>query len=128
MAEKRNNNVTEIHTDMIKRIAKQTGLYNYQVKEVMRAFIRCTLSDLAEGKVVSILSLGKFWLKRYEAGKVWNPIKQIHQDKGVRYIPKFRFGPTARDFIRDEAQKNIPEVETPRRKWSRRAVPKRRKE
>lgn len=97
----------EIHTSMIKRIAQITGLFEYQVRQVIMSFIRLTISDLVEGKEVHILSLGRFWLKRMAPSQIWNPYLKKKVKSGNRYIPKFTFGPTATRFVKREAKKHF---------------------
>lgn len=96
-----------LHTNMLRRIAKMTGLFEYQVRDVILAFIRFTLSDLTEGKEVHILSLGKFWLKKLENTTIWNPNIRKMVKVGVRYVPKFTYGPSVVRFIKAEAKKHF---------------------
>lgn len=99
-------NSKTVYTDMTKRIANITGLYQYQVRKVIVAAIQCIINDLALGKTVSLLSLGKFSLKKRPTRKVYNPrLKKLVEYK-TAYLPKFKFGMRAYEFIKSEASKN----------------------
>lgn len=96
-----------VTTDMTKRISKMTGLYQYQVRKVMTAAIQCIVNDLALGKTVSLLSLGKFRLQKREKRKAFNPYTKEWFELEDCHVPKFKFGKRAYDFIKCEATKNI---------------------
>ena len=90
---------------MISRICSRTELYEYQVKKVLQTFVMLTITDLIAGKPVHFYSLGKFWLKEAKAQIGWNPASKKRQALKRRFIPKFKYGKKAYDFIRNEAEK-----------------------
>lgn len=100
-------NKTKDIKNLVKKIADETELYDYQVRLVMNSFIRNVLTELANGKTVHLLSLGKFWMKKVEGKNIWNPQKREKRYVEERYIPKFTFASRAYYFARDEATKNI---------------------
>ena len=83
-----------------------TGLYQYQVKKVLVAVVQCIVNDLALGKEVHFLSLGKFKTFKKEKRQGFNPYHGKHFEIDECYVPKFKFGKRAYDFIKSEATKN----------------------
>jgi nucleoid DNA-binding protein len=99
------------YTDMTKRIAKKTGMYDYQVRAILMAFIQETITDLARGKSVHLMALGKFWVKKMKPCRVWNPRKKEQFQVGTRYLPRFEYGGKAYAFIKQEATNNCEGAE-----------------
>ncbi len=96
-----------VSTDMIIRIAELTGLHQYEVRLVLVSMIQCMMNDLALGKTVHFLSLGKFWLKHVPARKGFNPYRRIPADYPEGFVPKFTWGRRAYEFIRSETRKHL---------------------
>lgn len=92
-------------SDMLKAVAEESGVFEYQVKAVIKSLIRNILSRLANGESVHVLALGKFWLKKRKPTNVWDPMKKEKSKRPERYVPKFSFGQRAYLFIRDEANR-----------------------
>ena len=95
--------VKNVYTDMTKRIAQQTGLFEHQVRAVVLAFVRNVISDLSLGKSVHVMSLGKFYIKRMGARKIFDPFRGKPDRVGDRYIPRFTFGRRVLEFIKRES-------------------------
>ena len=89
--------------EMIKEIAEESGVFEHQVKAVLKSLIRSILVRLANGETVHIMSLGKFWLNKQKSNYVWNPITKVKVQKPERYVPKFTYGQRAYYFVREEA-------------------------
>lgn len=92
-------------TDMVKTIADECGIFEYQVRAVLRSLVKAILTRLANGEAVHMLSLGKFWLKKRKATNVWNPVEKAKSERPERFVPKFTYGQRAYYFIREEANK-----------------------
>ena len=93
--------------DLVISIAEETGLYQYQVRLVLVAFIRCLISQLAQGRTVHFLSLGKFWLRHMKARKGFIPYHRKPAEYPESFVPKFTWGKRAYAFIREEAKRNL---------------------
>lgn len=93
--------------NLFKRVARQTGFPMVQVKTVIVEFIRVIITELANGRTVYMMSLGKFWLKPVEAKKAWNWRKKLYMSLPHRMIPKFKFSNNVYELIRSEASKFI---------------------
>lgn len=96
-----------ISTDMIACIADLTGMHQYQVRLVLVSMIQYMMNELALGKTVHFLSLGKFWLKLVPARKGFNPYRRIPADYPEGFVPKFTWGRRAYEFIRCETRKHL---------------------
>ncbi len=92
-------------TSMVKIIAEESGVFDYQVRAVIKSLVKNILTRLANGETVHILALGKFWLKKRKPTNVWDPMKKEKSQRAERYVPKFNFGQRAYIFIRDEANR-----------------------
>ena len=92
-------------TDMVKTIADESGVFEYQVKAVLKSLVKNILTRLANGETVHVLALGKFWLKKRKATNVWNPVEKAKSERPERFVPKFTYGQRAYYFIREEANK-----------------------
>ena len=99
--------------DLFKKVARGSGYPIGQVKEVITEFIRVIISELANGRTVYIMSLGKFWLKPAAAQKAWDWTKQKHIELGERLVPKFKFSNRVYIMIREEASRLIDEQPEP---------------
>ena len=93
--------------DLVAEIAAETGLYQYQIRLVLIAFIRSVLSQLAQGKTVHFLSLGKFWVRHMKARKGFIPYHQKPTEYPESFVPKFTWGRRADAFVREEAKRNL---------------------
>lgn len=91
--------------ELSREIAEKTGLYRYQVREVILLLIKIIISQLCSGKKVNIISLGTFWLKKYPERDFWDPQRNKKVRVGERLLPRFNFGRRAFAFIRQEAAK-----------------------
>lgn len=92
-------------SEMVKAIAEESGVFDYQVRAVMKSLIKNILSRLANGESVHVLALGKFWLKKRKPTNVWDPMKKEKCERGERFVPKFTYGQRAYYFIREEANR-----------------------
>ncbi len=88
------------HKNLIKKIAEDTELYEYQVKSVIISLIQETIRDLCAGKQVHLLSLGKFWVKKLKPQGSWDPYRKTKISLEARGVPKFTFGRRAGEFIK----------------------------
>lgn len=93
--------------DNIKRLSRLSGLYEYQVKKLLVSLCQCIVNDLAKGMDVQVLSLGKFYLKKRPAKSMFNPYHQKIMEYDAAYIPSFRWGKRAYDFIQSESKRNL---------------------
>lgn len=99
--------------DLLKKVARDTGFPIVQVKEIIVGFIRVIITELANGRAVYLMSLGKFWLKPAEAQKAYDWRRKQHVQLGERLIPKFTFSNKVYQLIRSEASSLIDEQPEP---------------
>jgi len=95
--------------DLLKKVSLATGYPIAQVKEVIVQFIRVIITELANGRAVYLMSLGKFWLKPAGAQRAWDWTKKEYVQLGERLIPKFTFSNKVYQMIRSEASSLIDE-------------------
>lgn len=93
--------------EITEKISEDTGLKEYEVKSVVISMIKYIATELANGRSVYLLSLGKFWLKHMAPQKGWDPRRLERMDLKDRFIPKFSFSNRLYYFIRDEASKKL---------------------
>lgn len=96
-----------LHVDLLPRISVESGLFEYQVKEVMRSIVRNIMTELANGNDIRVAGLGTFWLKKAKAQMAFDPFRHSFKKVDIRYLPKFRYSLRANDFIKKEAKSNL---------------------
>ncbi len=79
-------------SELVKRIAKERGLPERRVKEVVDMVFQIMAQTLAEGGRVEIRGLGSFRLKKRPSRFVKDPKTGIEIFVKERYVPHFKMG------------------------------------
>lgn len=86
--------------EIIQRIAQETGVIPYQVKNVLEVYNLIAFKELFEGRTVPLGSLGEFRVDRKKPKTVRNPYTNKDHKIGWRFMPRFHFSPTLKGTIK----------------------------
>lgn len=79
------------HNALIKRIAKQTGLFEYQVRLTIKYLIKNIVLELSEGNSVKVHSLGTFRTGKARRKKFYSLQEKKMMTYPQRLVPKFKW-------------------------------------
>lgn len=92
----------QLQAELVERIAKETGMFDYQVVRVLQSLVVNVVESLKTGRPVQIRELGTFYLRKYTHQISWDPHRGQPKPVSERLIPKFKWGRTAIASLRKE--------------------------
>ncbi len=87
--------------ELIKELARKSGLFNIQAEDVMESFTELVMERLKEGKEVTITGFGTFSARKRSARMgvdPRDPKKRIEMPEII--VPKFKAGKTLKDYLK----------------------------
>lgn len=87
--------------ELIKELARKSGLFNIQAEDVIESFKELVMERLKEGKEVTITGFGTFSARKRSSRMgvdPRDPKKRIQMPEVI--VPKFKAGKTLKDYLK----------------------------
>ena len=85
--------------ELIKELARKSGLFNIQAEDVMESFTELVMERLKEGKEVTITGFGTFSVIKRKKRFGVNPATGKKMEIPARKVPKFKPGKALKDLF-----------------------------
>lgn len=76
--------------DIVRKVADQTGITQFYVKETLESILLVIQDSLKEGERITIQNFGTFYVKEFGERNAWNPKDGIPTKVPAKRVVKFK--------------------------------------
>lgn len=98
------SSVDKTKKGLVSEIAKNTGLSQKDIKQVLSSFQRCVLTILKTEGEARVLDLGKLRYIESAERTAINPRTKERIVVPAKFLPKFSFSKKVKDFVNDDEE------------------------